>query len=262
VRILVSVSDADEALDAAIGGADVVDAKDPSAGPLGAVLPSVLRDICHAVASTRPVSAALGDGSNVSRVESAAGDAAAMGARTVKLGFAGHPSASQVGDLLEAAVRGAATRGTPQRGDAHACGVFAVGYADWTTTYGPSPATLIDVAADAGAAGVLIDTADKMGPGLRALMDAGTLAVFVRDAHAAGLQVALAGKLRVEDLPFVIDVGADIAGVRGAACDGGRTGRLSVNLVRRLVQVGRGAVDVRTTNPAAHPAARMRACRD
>jgi uncharacterized protein (UPF0264 family) len=57
----------------------------------------------------------------------------------------------------------------------------------------------------------------------------------VAEAHAAGLQVALAGALRAEDLPVVRDTGSDIAGVRSAACrDGRRSERLDAARVRAL----------------------------
>jgi (5-formylfuran-3-yl)methyl phosphate synthase len=47
--------------------------------------------------------------------------------------------------------------------------------------------------------------------------------------------MALAGALRAEDLPVVQATGADIAGVRSAACeDGRRTGRLDPARVRAL----------------------------
>jgi hypothetical protein len=49
--------------------------------------------------------------------------------------------------------------------------------------------------------------------------------------------VALAGKLQADDLAFVRDAGADIAGVRGAACDGARTGRVSAEKVRQLARL-------------------------
>ncbi|MGH8059229.1 MAG: (5-formylfuran-3-yl)methyl phosphate synthase, partial [Candidatus Entotheonellia bacterium] len=45
-RLLASVRDAAEARAALQGGADVLDAKEPSAGPLGACTPAVL----HAIA--------------------------------------------------------------------------------------------------------------------------------------------------------------------------------------------------------------------
>jgi (5-formylfuran-3-yl)methyl phosphate synthase len=58
----------------------------------------------------------------------------------------------------------------------------------------------------------------------------------VADAHDAGLQVALAGALRAEDLSVIGDIGADIAGVRSAACaDGRRSGPLDPERVRALV---------------------------
>jgi len=61
-----------------------------------------------------------------------------------------------------------------------------------------------------------------------------TLSRWVADAHDQGLFIAVAGKLTEDDLSFVRDSGADIAGVRGAACEGGRTGRVSVEKVRLL----------------------------
>ena len=82
--------------------------------------------------------------------------------------------------------------------------------------------------------GSLLDTVDKDGPGLRTLISPQALARWVERAHDAGLLVALAGKLAAEDLAYVRDAGADIAGVRGAACEGGRTGRVSAEKVRRL----------------------------
>jgi uncharacterized protein (UPF0264 family) len=81
---------------------------------------------------------------------------------------------------------------------------------------------------------VLIDTADKEGPGLRALIAPSVLAAWVAEAHDARLIVALAGRLTADDLPFVRDAGGDIAGVRGAACEHGRTGRVTADRVRLL----------------------------
>ena len=41
---------------------------------------------------------------------------------------------------------------------------------------------------------------------------------FVDYTHYLGLEAALAGSLRKQDLPVVYALGADIAGLRGAAC--------------------------------------------
>src|SRR5262249_27258839 len=69
MRLLVSVASAAEALAALGGGADVVDAKDPHAGALGAVSAEVLHGIRAAIAGARPLSAALGDAIDEATIE-------------------------------------------------------------------------------------------------------------------------------------------------------------------------------------------------
>jgi uncharacterized protein (UPF0264 family) len=112
--------------------------------------------------------------------------------------------------------------------------VVAVAYADSDRSESIAPAALVDVAARAGAEGMLLDTADKTGPGLRGLMPPEVLAMLVTRLHERGLFVALAGQLTAADLAFVRDTGADVAGVRGAACDSGRMGSVSADRVRTL----------------------------
>jgi len=96
------------------------------------------------------------------------------------------------------------------------------------------PTALVDIAARAGASGVLLDTADKGGPGLLGLVSPAALESWVARAHEAGLTVALAGKLTAGDLPLICAIGADIAGVRGAACEDGRSTRISWEKIRTL----------------------------
>ena len=80
--------------------------------------------------------------------------------------------------------------------------------------------------AAAGVGVCLLDTAVKDGRGLLDWLSPDELASLADDAHDAGLQMALAGALRAEDLPVIRATGADIAGVRSAACsDGRRSGR-------------------------------------
>jgi uncharacterized protein (UPF0264 family) len=226
MRLLVSVASAQEASAALAGGADFVDAKDPNAGALGAVSVEVLREIHAAIAGARPVTAALGDAADEAEIECIARVFAAAGAALVKVGFAGIDRAAGVERLLAAAVRGAKGGGGAR--------VVAVGYADAGHATSVAPAELIAAAARSGAKGILLDTANKLGPGLRELVDPRAIAAWVLEAHEAGLFVALAGKLTADDLTFVCAAGADIAGVRGAACDNGRTGRIAVDRVRLL----------------------------
>jgi uncharacterized protein (UPF0264 family) len=52
------------------------------------------------------------------------------------------------------------------------------------------------------------------------------------------LEAALAGSLRKQDLPVVYGLGADVAGLRGAACTNGNRdqGHITRNLVQELVE--------------------------
>jgi len=224
MQLLVSVSDVDEAEAALLGGAIIIDAKDPLLGALGAVSLDVFRGIHRLVGGIRPVSAALGDAADEEATEYIARSYAGAGAGFVKIGFAQPDDMPRAGALIEAAVRGARPAGG---------GVIAATYADHAGA-SASRDELVRVAADAGATGILIDTTDKGGPGVRSLVSTETLAAWIATAHDAGLIVSVAGKLTSEDLAWARDCGADIAGVRGAACIDGRTSRIAVENVRLL----------------------------
>jgi (5-formylfuran-3-yl)methyl phosphate synthase len=225
MRLLISVASATDAAAALAGGADLIDAKDAHAGALGPVSPAVLREIDRIVAGARPVTAALGDANDEAAIECAARIYAAAGAALVKIGFAGVSSAGRAAALTAATVRGAKAAGA---------GVVAVAYADAERASSLAAGTLVDIAAGAGAEGLLVDTWDKDGAGLCGLIPPAALSALIAEAHRSRLFVALAGKLTATDLPFVREAGADIAGVRGAACDGGRTGRITADRVRVL----------------------------
>src|SRR5205823_1327156 len=104
MRLLVSVRGSVEARAAVAGGADVIDAKDPARGPLGAVRRDRLAAIRRAVGAARPVSAALGDAGDAAMVAAAA--AAARGVAFVKLGFGGVTSEAPARSLARVAARG------------------------------------------------------------------------------------------------------------------------------------------------------------
>ena len=227
VQLLVSVRDTIEAQAALLGGADVIDAKDPAAGPLGAVSSDALRTIRWSVGAWRPVSAALGDAASERDIEEAAHDAACCGAAYVKLGFAGVGDATRVRVLLDAAIRGV----TAARART---AVIAVGYADAERVASVRPLALIGIAHAAGVAGVLVDTARKETGALLSWMTTDALEAWIETAHEAGLIASVAGRLGVPELRVVRSLGADVAGVRGAACEGGRAGRVSASLVRQL----------------------------
>ncbi len=230
MRLLVSVVDAGEAREAASAGADVVDVKNPAEGSLGAPSPAVIEAVRATVPAGLPVSVAIGDMPNLPGTAAlAALGAARSGAAFVKVGLWGVTTQAEAVGLLRAVTDGvAAVPGTV---------VVAAAYADARRVpHAPlAPELLPSVARAAGVGICLLDTAVKDGRGLLEWLPPDRLTSLVAEAHDAGLQMALAGALRAEDLPVVQATGADIAGVRSAACgDGRRTGPLDAARVRAL----------------------------
>ena len=222
MRLLVSVRDASEAKAALAGGADIIDAKEPFNGPLGAVAPDVLHAIAATIGNAAPVSAALGDVHEDGVMDRAV---AARQARVtfVKVGFAGMARRQ----CLTKDVLTLARAAQPPA-------LVLVAYADFDVADAPPPAEILALAAHLKPAGILLDTYDKGRAGLTSLMPACTLATFVSRAKAPGRFVALAGRLTLEDIETVQDTGADVIGLRGAACDGGRGGVVTSARVRAL----------------------------
>lgn len=227
MRLLVSVRNATEAAAALAGGADIVDAKEPLNGALGAVTPPVLHAIATTVAGAAPVSVALGD-AGTDDIAVGLRAAATVGAAFVKVGFAGTQDHDRVARDVAAIARLVAP-----------AALILVAYADHEQAGAPAPDTLIVLAQRFKASGILLDTYDKRGAALTTVMSERALRGFVRRAQSAGLRVALAGRLTAEDIDLVLDTGANIVGIRGAACEGGRAGVVSAARVFAL----RGQLD-------------------
>jgi uncharacterized protein (UPF0264 family) len=228
MRLLVSVTDAREARAAMQSGVDIVDVKNPAEGSLGAPTPGMIKRVRDAIPPERPVSAAIGDLPNLPGTAAlAALGAARSGAAYVKVGLWGTSTEDEAVAVLRAvreAVAGDAT-------------VIAAAYADAERV--PCrplpPGAVVAVARRAGVGGCLVDTALKDGRGLFEWLSPDALAALVAEAHAARLEMALAGALRAEDFTAVRATGADIAGVRSAACrDGRRTAPLDGERIGRL----------------------------
>ena len=202
VRMLASVRSAEEALFAVQAGADLIDAKEPYDGTLGAVSPETLRAIVAAVGGRRPVSATVGDlPLQVDPLRRAARLNANCGATFVKIGLFEQPF-----DLATVQAVPPAVAGVP---------LIAVLFADRSP-----PLHVADKLAAAGWHGVMLDTANKEGGSLRDWTDRDWLADFVRQARAAGLLVGLAGSLREDDVRPLAALGPDYLGFRGALCSG------------------------------------------
>jgi uncharacterized protein (UPF0264 family) len=238
MRLLVSVRDARDARAAVRGGAEIVDAKDPRRGALGPVTPRTLARIRAAVPPGIPVSAALGDAVAERVVARAARLAAARGAAYVKVGLRDVADAGHARALAHRAAQGAAEAGAQ---------LVLVAYADASRARTLPPLAVLEIATAAGARGVLLDTAFKDRGSLFDVLDVARVAQWLAAARATGgggggLFTALAGSLGEPGLRTALALGADIVGVRGAACDGGRTGRVSVARVAALSALVAAAV--------------------
>ena len=229
MQLLVSVRAADEVAAALAGGAAIIDAKEPARGPLGPVSPEVLRAIAARLPESVPLSVALGDFTLPDAVRRAVAGAEVPGRRAptyVKLGFAGERSEAMVTSLVAAALdAGAAISPRPI--------VVPVAYADHVSADSPAPEVLFRAAKAAGAGAFLVDTCIKDGRGLLEWIDLERLRALSADVRSAGLLLAIAGSLDPTALDRVAGL-ADVVGVRGAACRGGREGVVDAGLVRRL----------------------------
>lgn len=229
MQLLVSVRSASEAQTALLGGAQIIDAKEPAAGALGPVIPAMLAQIRNVVPDAVPLSAALGDVAGEAEVEqSLAGIETALA--FVKLGFLGVRDSGSIERSLNRAVKGATgLPGNPR--------VVAVGYADWQVTGSLDPRLFPEIVRRAGAHGLLIDTALKENGRLFDFLSNAELAAIGRSLHRQELLYAVAGSLGADDVPSALETGADILGVRGAATIGGRNGKVDASRVARLARL-------------------------
>jgi uncharacterized protein (UPF0264 family) len=235
MQLLVSVVSADEVADAVAGGADIIDVKNPREGSLGASFPHVIRRVRELTPAAVPVSVAIGDAPNLPGMAAlAASGAAACRVQFVKVGILGPRDPREALTLLAAVCRAARERDPSVR-------IMATAYADARKFGSLVPLDLPPVAAEAGADGCMLDTAEKNGGTLLTEMAAAELESFVAGCRRAGLLCALAGSLREEHIARLHELGPDIVGFRGAACGGDRLhGRIDREAVRRLKElVGR-----------------------
>jgi uncharacterized protein (UPF0264 family) len=221
--LLVSVRAASEASDALAGGAAIIDVKEPARGPLGAASAEAAAAVAATIGSAAAWTLACGE---------LAASGAAMSAVRACVAVGAIPAAAKAGPAglsLREWRRAFATfaAGLPAGVES-----VAVAYADWQRTAAPDPDDLIAAAAEIGCRTLLIDTGDKAGPGLFGSAGTTVVAGWIAAAHAAGMAVAAAGRLTLDEIAQARGIGADVVAVRGAVCRGGRSGAVDRNLVR------------------------------
>jgi (5-formylfuran-3-yl)methyl phosphate synthase len=213
-QLLVSVRSVAEAEEALAGGADLIDVKEPSLGSLGRASDAVVAEVVKCVAGRVPTSAALG--------ELAEWDGTMPGGVDfVKVGLAGMGGGDWRGRLD--AFRGAA--------DGRA---VIVAYADWRSAGAPSLEDVVHYAERISRPILLIDTHGKNGSTLFDLVDEPTLARCIARIRLVEGRIALAGSLSRSAAKSCASLEPDWIAVRGAVCDGGRSGTVRGQLVREF----------------------------
>jgi (5-formylfuran-3-yl)methyl phosphate synthase len=222
-----------EAEEAIAGGADIIDVKNPLEGALGANYPWVIRQIRQLTPKNLEVSCTIGEIGNLPGSTSlAALGAASLGVDYIKVGLKGIRTEKEAVFLLQN-VSKAVKECNPKTK------IVVAGYADAEKIGAVNPMLIPEIAAKAKADIAMLDTSIKDGKTLFDHLDAEQLKKFVSSSHHFGLEVALAGSLRKQDLPIVYGLGADIAGVRSAACTNSNrvTGQVTRELVGELAAV-------------------------
>jgi uncharacterized protein (UPF0264 family) len=221
-KLLVSVRSRAEAELAIVGGAEILDVKEPSLGSLGM---ASIEEI-HAIATLEavhskeiPLSVALGE--VVDWQVNIAVPGLPANVTFAKLGL------SQCALNPDWIACWQHVRAEFQAQSASDLNWVAVAYADATEAASPAISEVLGAAIETGCSGLLIDTWTKDG---RVLLDHVNLTELVRIAdlcHTSGMFLALAGRLNQGSLPDLSQVPADVIAIRSAACkDANRTAEI------------------------------------
>ena len=215
-------------MEAAAGGADIIDVKNPDEGRLGASFPWIIRRVRQVTPANIEVSCTVGEAPNLpGSMALASLGAAATGVNYIKAGLFGLRTVEEAWYLMRNITQAAKEYNPVIK-------VVVSGYADGARVGTVDPMLVPKIAFEAKADVAMLDTAIKDGRSLLAFLSKPKLKSFVDEAHCYGLKAALAGSLQKEDLPKVYALGADIAGVRGAACTS--SDRINGQITREKVQ--------------------------
>ena len=259
-RLLVSVRDANEALMAVRGGADLVDVKEPDHGSLGRASIEDLRAIADVLKihqqrtgrgriDTVLLSIALGEvhewseSSGINFVQQLKASSCQTSDALCEAISDLQPGYMKLGlsQVIPAGVTGAGHWWNSWidvrcrfSGDHR---WVAVAYADYQRAHAPVPEDVLAAALETNCSVLLIDTFVKDGTTLLDWMSVQEIASLRKATSAHGLQFAVAGRVTLLELPSLLPMQPDIIAVRGAVCERGeRTAAISERLVAEFLE--------------------------
>jgi dihydroneopterin aldolase len=218
IRLLVSVKNVQEALDAIAAGADFIDLKDPSQGALGSLDNALCEQIVLVVNQRAMVSATIGDTHvDTQTVLDLIEEKWALGVDIVKL-----PWSLFFNDKHFLYALGEMLREKKMK-------LIAVINAEH-----PVNLSWISLLAETGFYGVMLDTVYK-GHHLLSLMDIPMINAFIMHCKKHDLQAGVAGALRAEHLPELMPMQPSFVGFRSGVCESKvRENKLLPHLVNEI----------------------------
>jgi uncharacterized protein (UPF0264 family) len=217
IKLLISPTTIEEAKIVITNEVELIDCKNPKEGSLGANFPWIIKQMKSLIPSNsrQLLSATIGDFPNLPGSASlAALGAAVSGADIIKVGLKG-PRDEQSGiKLMEKVVRSVKDFNKNIK-------VVGAGYADRIRmNSSPKFMSIPTIVLESGADIAMIDTYRKDDLGLFDFVSEEQLIQFKNKSKDFGLEVALAGNLRKQDLPLITKISPDIVGIRSLVCEG------------------------------------------
>jgi hypothetical protein len=214
-------------------GVKYIDCKNPDEGSLGANFPWIIKSMKELIApnSSQRLSATIGDFPYLPGTASlAALGAAVAGADIIKVGLKGPKNEVQGIRLMKNVVKAAKNFNKNIK-------IVAAGYADKIRMNSSPEFLSIPIIADKSGADIaMLDTYIKDGKGLFNFLNVEQLKEFKEKSKEFNLDVALAGNLKIEDLPKIKTISPDIIGLRSAVCENfdRANGEIKMDLIENL----------------------------
>ncbi|GIW99981.1 MAG: hypothetical protein KatS3mg111_3314 [Pirellulaceae bacterium] len=223
-QLLVSVQSVSEAQLAMSAGVSWIDLKNPAIGALGSPTAEVAGKVAALLHQWPSRSVAAGE---LVEADRARWRSLARLFPVIKLGLQ-HTIDTPWPETLDEACRLVADAGAT---------LVPAAYADCERCAAPTWEEVLRYCIHRALPYLLIDTAIKDGGSLLDWLSYAELQELTRRATLAGIGVVLAGNLSLESLPRLATLPVMALGVRGAACQGARSGNIDAEKLRKLVAV-------------------------
>lgn len=233
IKLLISPKNVEEAVIVIKSNVEYIDCKNPDEGSLGANFPWVINQIKNLIPSnsSQLLSATIGDFPYLPGSASlAALGAAVSGADIIKVGLKGPKSKEEGIRLMKQVVRAVKSYN-------HHIKIVVAGYADKKRiNFSPDILDIPLIAAKSGSEIAMLDTYIKDDKCLFDFLSIEQLIEFKNKAKKLNLDVALAGNLKMDSIPKIIEISPDIVGVRSLVCEGydRKNGTIQKDLIEKL----------------------------